>query len=336
MPRAPHRRPEMADRAQREHQRDAGFGVRPGGALATLAGATVGVVVTSRGSRGAFSRPERGGAVPLLERARSHAMAPMAEERVRPATRGDASARAHSRRFDVGQDTVAMAFPTRSRRPPRWSRGDRVAPTSRIPPRDSRRARYAVHVSRGPVSSPEPATTRGALKTESSAPSIAHLAYPRSQDAAPKPARTREALQNQLYLKPKPPGAAARGPTALGKTARTSLKVRARPPPARAPFVIFFPNESILFGATPIARPDPIRLPIPRPGLPGQARPTPRPQTHARRRRLGDPSHVRDGRVGARAGSARGGISPADARPPDGVVVLRLVPRAPRASLDPR
>lgn len=148
MPRAPHRRPEMADRAQREHQRDAGFGVRPGGALATLAGATVGVVVTSRGSRGAFSRPERGGAVPLLERARSHAMAPMAEERVRPATRGDASARAHSRRFDVGQDTVAMAFPTRSRASSamvsrRSGRPDVSNPPSRLSTRAIRGPRLA-------------------------------------------------------------------------------------------------------------------------------------------------------------------------------------------------
>ena len=155
----------------------------------------------------------------------------------------DARRRERARAFPVDSTSVKTRsrwrFPPGRARPPRWSRGDRVASTSRIPPRDSRRARYAVHISRGPVSSPEPATTRGALKTESSAPPIAHLAHPRSQDAAPKPARTREALQNQLYLKPKPPGAAARGPTALGKTARTSLKVRARPPPARAPFVIF-------------------------------------------------------------------------------------------------
>ena len=100
----------MADRRERP-PRCRFWREAPGSVLATLACATVGVVVTSRGSRGAFSRSERDGAAPLLERARSHAMALMAEERVRLATRGDASARAHfpsiRRRSRHGRDGVS-------------------------------------------------------------------------------------------------------------------------------------------------------------------------------------------------------------------------------------
>ena len=61
----------------------------------------------------------------------------------------------------------------------------------------------------------------------------------------------------------------------------------------RAPFVIL-PNESILFGA---GRSPALTLSgSPSRRAPGQARPSPRPKASARRRRIGDPSHVRDSR----------------------------------------
>lgn len=117
---------------------------------------------------------------------------------------------------------------------------------------------------------------------------------------------------------------------------RQDLAQGARATTSRAPPSSFSSKRINPFRCRSIARPDPIRLPFLREGPPGQARPSPRPKASARRRRIGDPSHVRDCRFRTRSGSARGGVSPSDAPPPDGVIVLRLVPRAPRTSLDPR
>ena len=103
----------------------------------------------------------------------------------------------------------------------------------------------------------------------------------------------------------------------------------------RAPFVIFFQtNQSF---SVPVDRPPrPYPAPLSSRRAPGQARPLSPTQseraasTHRRpepRTRLSFPHPLRLG---------PGGVSPSDAPPPDGVIVLRLVPRAPRTSLDPR
>ena len=225
-----------------------------------------------------------------------------------------------------------MAFPTRSCASSAMvsRRSDRLDVSN--PP-----SRLSMRAIRGPrlVRPGLVARTRGdarRLKTESSAlPSLTSPTLARRM--RPQATRTREALQNQLYLKPKPPGVAARGPTALGKTARTSLKVR-RATTSRAPPSSFSSKRINPFRCRSIARPDPIRLPSSR-RAPGQARPSPRPKASARRRRIGDPSHVRDCRRFAPRPLGPGGVL-LDAPPPDGVIVLRLVPRAPRTSLDPR
>ena len=221
--------------------------------MATLACATVGVVVTSAARARVFSvRARRRGSSAGTREVSRHG----ADGGGAGASR-DARRRERARAFSVDSTSVKTRsrwrFPPGRARPPRWSRGDRIASTFPIPPPDSRCARYAVHVSCGPVLSPELAVTRGALKTGSSAPSIAHLAHPRSQDAAPSPPVRAKRFRTNL-----PEAETARCGSARTHRAgqdRQDLAQGARATTSRAPPSSFSSKRINPFRCRSIARP---------------------------------------------------------------------------------